>query len=116
YGFESCWSVPLAVLDGGGVGVFVAFGRDREPPSPGVVELACAFGSVIALGLDRLRQQSGLAGRSEAVVRALTAALDARDDYTGRHSTETSNLALAVGRRLGMGPSGLELLRSEERR
>ncbi len=110
YGFESCWSVPLAVLDGGGVGVFVAFGRDREPPSPGVVELACAFGSVIALGLDRLRQQSGLAGRSEAVVRALTAALDARDDYTGRHSTETSNLALAVGRRLGMGPSGLELL------
>ncbi|MGO9754621.1 MAG: HD domain-containing phosphohydrolase [Solirubrobacteraceae bacterium] len=110
HGFQSCWSVPLAVLDGAAAAVFVAFGRDREPPSPGAVELACAYGSVIALGLDRLRQHSGLAARSEAVVRALTAALDARDDYTGRHSTETSNLALAVGRRLGMGRADLELL------
>ncbi len=109
HGFQSCWSVPLAILDGGAGGVFAAFGRDHESPTTRVVELACAYGSVIALGLERLRQQSGLAARSEAVL-ALTAALDARDDCTGRHSTDTSNLALAVGRRLGMGPSELELL------
>ncbi len=111
HGFRSCWSVPLALVDGAAaVGVFVAYGRDLEPPSSDTLELIRAFGSVIALGFDRLGRESGLAARSQAVVLALTCALDARDDYTGRHSSETSDLSVAVGRRLGLGPAELELL------
>ena len=67
-------------------------------------------GSLIALGLDRLRQESSLAARYQAVVIALTSALDARDEYTGRHSAETSELAIRVGRRLGMSSHEIDLL------
>jgi diguanylate cyclase (GGDEF)-like protein len=38
----------------------------------------------------------------EAVTRALTAALGARDPYTGTHSAETSELAIRVAERLGV--------------
>ena len=110
HGFRSCWSVSLTVPEGRVAGAFVAIERDPEPPSPEVLELASAYGSVIALGLDRLHQESSLATRSQAVVAALISALDARDEYTGRHSAETSELALRVGQRLGMSFDELELL------
>jgi diguanylate cyclase (GGDEF)-like protein len=48
--------------------------------------------------------------RSEAVVVALTSALDARDDYAGRHSAETSSLARLIGERLRIGERELELV------
>ncbi len=41
---------------------------------------------------------------------ALTSALDARDDYAGRHSAETSSLARLVGERLRIGEPELELV------
>jgi diguanylate cyclase (GGDEF)-like protein len=110
HGFQSCWSVPLTLADGRAVGVIVAYARDVEPPSTGTFELACSYGTMVALGLDAMAQGSGLAARYHAVVGALTRALDARDEYTGGHSTETSNLALLVGGRLGMGPAELERL------
>jgi diguanylate cyclase (GGDEF)-like protein len=107
HGFGSTWSVSLVLPDGRATGAFVAVEREPRPPSAQVLELASAYGSVIAVGLDRLRRESALAARYQAVVLALTSALDARDEYTGGHSTETSELALRVGERLGM--------RSEER-
>jgi diguanylate cyclase (GGDEF)-like protein len=110
HGFRSSWSVALTTTDGGVVGVFVALETDPVPPSAAVLELASAYGSRIALGLDRLRQESTLAARYQAVVVALTSALDARDEYTGRHSTETSELAVRVGARLGMSERECEVL------
>jgi diguanylate cyclase (GGDEF)-like protein len=109
-GFRSCWSVPLSLVDGRALGMFVAYSRQSAPPTDETLQLSAAFGSVIALGLERLRRESGLAARYHAVVVALTTALDARDDYTGRHSTETSDLADRVGRRLGMTAPELEVL------
>jgi diguanylate cyclase (GGDEF)-like protein len=109
-GFRSSWSVVLTLPDGRVVGAFVAVERDPGPPRAEVLELASAYGSVIALGLDRLQQESTLAACYEAVVVALTSALDARDEYTGRHSTQTSELAVRVGERLGMSPEECDLL------
>ena len=110
HGFRSSWSVSLTPPGGRPVGVFVAVARDPGPPSAAVLELASAYGSVIALGLDRLHQESTLAARYQAVVVALTSALDARDEYTGGHSTETSGLAVRVGERLGRSSQELEVL------
>lgn len=110
HGFRCCWSVSLTLPDGCAVGVFVAVDRDPSPPRPEVLELASAYGSTIAVGLERLRQESSLAARYQAVVVALTSALDARDEYTGRHSAETSELAIRVGHRLGMSTDELDLL------
>jgi diguanylate cyclase (GGDEF)-like protein len=110
HGFMSRWSVPLTLVDGRALGVLVSYSREPGGPTDDTLTLASAYGSVIALGLDRLHQESSLAARYQAVVVALTSALDARGDYTGRQSTETSSLALEVGRRLGAGATELDLL------
>jgi len=109
-GFHSSWSVVLTLPDGGMAGTFTAVEHAPGPPRPEVLELASAYGSVIAVGLDRLRQESSVAARYQAVVVALTSALDARDEYTGRHSSETSELAVRVGERLGMSPEERDML------
>jgi diguanylate cyclase (GGDEF)-like protein len=109
-GFHSSWSVALTLPDGGMAGTFTAVEHAPGPPRPEVLELASAYGSVIAVGLDRLRQESSVAARYQAVVVALTSALDARDEYTGRHSSETSELAVRVGERLGMSPEERDML------
>jgi putative nucleotidyltransferase with HDIG domain len=44
-------------------------------------------------------------------IAGLSSALGFRDDYTRRHSERVSDLALQVGRQLGLGPQRLELLR-----
>jgi diguanylate cyclase (GGDEF)-like protein len=109
-GFVHSWTVPLELVDGRPIGDFVAYVDSVEPPDADTLELAYAYGSVLALGLDRVRQQSLLAARYHAVVLALTSALDARDEYAGGHSTETSELAERVARRLSAAPAELELI------
>jgi hypothetical protein len=55
-----------------------------------------------------------LRARAEAVLDAgvamLARAVDIRDDYTGRHSTQVGQLARRVGERVGMDEAELELL------
>ncbi len=109
-GFNSCVSVPLTLADGRALGLFVGYARRTDRPGESALGQAAAAGSAIALGLDRLRAESDLAARYQAVVVALTAALDTRDDYTGPHSTSTSTLAQRVGSRLGMTDAELEVV------
>jgi diguanylate cyclase (GGDEF)-like protein len=109
-GFRSHWSIPLRLPEGPVLGHFLAYGRDREGPDDRTLELAAAFGSVIALALDRLTRQWGLAARYQAVVVALSSALDTRDEYSGTRLTAASNLAIRVGQRLGIDADELELV------
>jgi putative nucleotidyltransferase with HDIG domain len=44
-------------------------------------------------------------------IRALAAALDARDPYTAGHSDRVSNLAVLMGMRMGLGAGDLDVLR-----
>ncbi len=44
-------------------------------------------------------------------IRALAAALDARDPYTAGHSDRVSVLSVAIGRQLGLRPADLDVLR-----
>ena len=61
-------------------------------------------------GLADLSQR--LARDLQRVVRALTGAVEAKDEYTGGHLRRVQKFALDVGRRLGLSPSELELLRT----
>ncbi len=61
-------------------------------------------------GLDRIGREARLSESYEAVVVALSSALDVRDEYTGEHSTETARMALEVGRRMGLDKAGLQRL------
>src|SRR5205085_128716 len=88
----------------------LAYGRKRDDPDERTLKLAIAFGSVVALALDRLTWQSGLAARYQAVVVALSSALDTRDEYSGTRLAGASSLAIRVGRRLGIEPEELDVI------
>ncbi len=109
-GLQSCWSVPLRLSGGPVLGTFAAYGEVPGAPEPGDLELAEAHASLVALGLDRLRREERLSESYEAVVVALSSALDVRDEYTGAHSTETARMAVDVGRQMGLGKADLQHL------
>lgn len=106
-GLRACWSVPLRLPRGDVLGTFATYSTEPNEPDQELVELASAHASLVALGLDRLRREERLSESYQAVVVALSSALDLRDEYTGAHSTETAALALEVGARLGMVASEL---------
>jgi diguanylate cyclase (GGDEF)-like protein len=73
-----------------------------------VIALVRHVGSLI-LALDNrrlvsvaLRSQAERAAQNHASLRALTAALEARDGYTGRHGEETTSLTSRVAEALGL--------------
>jgi len=111
HGIRACWSVPLRVSDGSVLGTFAVYHAHPYQPTPEELELAGSYATVVALGLDRLSTQSHLAASYEAVVVALSSALDARDEYTGQHSSATAELAALVAERLGLTPGDAAIVR-----
>jgi putative nucleotidyltransferase with HDIG domain len=109
-GVRSCWSVPLVLHEGDVLGTFATYGDEPGGPDAEQLDLAQAHASLVALGLDRLQREERLSESYEAVVVALSSALDVRDEYTGAHSTETAQMAVDVGRRLGLDADGLREL------
>lgn len=101
-GLRACWSVPLCLPEGDVIGTFATYSDEPREPDEAEVDLTRAHASLVALGLERLRSEERLHESYEAVVVALSAALDVRDEYTGLHSTETAARAISVGRRLGL--------------
>jgi hypothetical protein len=61
----------------------------------------------VEAGRRRADEQNGRMGQTATGVIALLTALDARDRYTGSHSQAVVDLALEVGRELGLGAEGL---------
>lgn len=110
-GVRSCFSVPLTELDGTLLGTFAVYHEEPYDPPTHEIDLACSYASVVALGLGRLRHQAGVAASYEAVMVALSSALDARDEYTGQHSAETADLAEMVAQRLGLPSDDLDRVR-----
>src|SRR3954454_23779826 len=102
-GLGACWSVPLMFADGSVLGTFAVYHDDPYEPAPAEIELASSYASVVALGLERLRDEATVAENYEALVIALSSALDARDEYTAHHSSATADLAATVAQRLGLG-------------
>ncbi len=109
-GVRSCWSVPMLASDGTVLGTFAGYTPEPYEPPAEQLEAAQALACVVAVGMERLRQEERLTESYEAVVVALTSALDSRDPYTADHSTETTRLASAVGRRMGIEGPGLQRL------
>ena len=62
-----------------------------------------------------LKQQADLVAAHLGTFRALASAIDAKDSYTGDHSTRVSDLAAELGRALGLGEPALTNLRMAAR-
>ena len=110
WSYGSRWSVPLSAGDGVALGSLQVFEQAPAAPAPATVSLARSYAAVIALGLERLQHRSPGPGRLEGVIAALTCALDTCDEYTARHSEETSDLAARVAKRLGVDRMGRKLV------
>jgi putative nucleotidyltransferase with HDIG domain len=73
-------------------------------------ELERASGTIQEKNTQLAETNELLMERSTASLAALSATVDARDEYTAGHSRRVRDLAVAVGRELGLGESELEHL------
>lgn len=78
--------------------------------STGEVKLVCAAARQTALALSGIRLRENLSNLFLSTVRALAAAVDAKDPYTRGHSQRVAALAVAVGRQLGLRKDEIEQL------
>jgi GAF domain-containing protein len=83
----------------------------REPFTPEKTRLARSIGEQTASALHRAELFVELERAYLQTVLALARAVDAKDTYTGDHSERLAEMALAVGRTLGMSARELEDLR-----
>lgn len=96
---------PITLVDGN---VFGTLGCMSHRPRPRLDERDVQFVGLIARLVAEQLEQQHLAEQLQRermtaeVVHALMAALAARDGYTGKHSYAVVELALAVGRALGL--------------
>lgn len=78
--------------------------------STGEVKLVCAAARLVALALSGARLREGLLDLFLGTIRALAAAVDAKDPYTRGHSQRVATLAVAVGRQMGLSKTEIEQL------
>ncbi len=117
-GLRSLLFVPVEV-SGAPVGAFIVGAVGRSHPVGGIeVDLCRALAHEIGLALANARLHDSLARSHEQLARAYDAtiegwslALEMRDDETQGHALRVSDLAVALGRRLGMSEPDLVHLR-----
>ncbi|MCX7599880.1 MAG: HD-GYP domain-containing protein [Armatimonadetes bacterium] len=78
--------------------------------STGEVKLVCAAARQVALALSGARLREGLVDLFLGTIRALAAAVDAKDPYTRGHSQRVAALAVGVGRQIGLTKDEIEQL------
>jgi hypothetical protein len=102
--------VPVPLPDGSTYGTFCCVSHHRDPT---LRERDLRFMAGLArmigeqLHRDELQAQRHRVALNEAHVRALLAALEARDGYTEEHSHAVVEMALLVGEELGLPPDHL---------
>ena len=85
--------------------------RSRIPPSRSSRELDALTETFNALIASVAEAEAHTEAAYTGAIRALAAALDARDPYTAGHSDRVSVLSVAIGRGLSLPPDDLEVLR-----
>jgi HD-GYP domain-containing protein (c-di-GMP phosphodiesterase class II) len=104
-GIGSYIGVPVTLSDGTVYGTFCCLSHE---PEPSLRERDVRFMGVLArliadqLERDERTGQAWLMAAAASSVRALLAALEARDGYTEEHSQAVVEMALAIGRELGL--------------
>jgi GAF domain-containing protein len=91
------------------VGVLV-LGYRHGAPSGDEVEAASQAADQVAVALANARLLSQLDRMSWGTVAALARAIDAKSHWTAGHSERVTDLALAIGRRLGLDATSLDNL------
>lgn len=110
-GIRSVMCAPLAT-DEGVLGVVYADSRSLAGAfDEDDLEMLALIGNQAGLALHRTRLMAELERFSLDTIRAIVAAIDAKDGYTHRHSERVAALAVRIAGRLGVGDAELETIR-----
>ena len=93
----------VLVAADGSVGWLVLLGLpEGRPPDPALAERLRPVASLIVAQRANARLYAELKELLVGVIRALTAAIDAKDPYTSGHSERVARIAVRIGEELGM--------------
>ncbi len=97
----------FAAVASGSVGWLVAVNTPEDRPfSPPEIERLHYVASLIETQLANARIYTELKGLLFGIIRALTAAIDAKDPYTSGHSERVARIAVRIAEELSMPASG----------
>ncbi|WP_374380921.1 HD domain-containing phosphohydrolase [Dongia sp.] len=122
-GIRASVSIPIH-LDGRVAGAIVIYGNDFDVFSQSEVTLFKELADNIAFGIEARRMRAAhdaalkertvqaetLEHALEDALAAVAAMLEQRDPYTAGHQRSVADLAVAIGRELGMSPEQLKAL------
>ena len=103
-------SLPIPVA-GSTWGVINLEQRERDAFSDEDLLLAHIVATQVGSAIYRCQLVGELEGAFLSTIGVLADAVELQDDYTGEHSNEVAELAVRVGRRLGVGGDELDRLR-----
>jgi len=103
-------SLPIPVA-GSTWGVINLEQRERDAFTDEDLLLAHIVATQVGSAIYRCQLVGELEGAFLSTIGVLADAVELQDDYTGEHSNEVAELAVRVGRRLGLGGDELERLR-----
>jgi len=103
--------VPIMFGDARCLGVIQAMDRRADYFTEENLALLEAIAAQIAVSLENVRLHQAQRRQFNGVVRAFSAALDARDPLTAIHSVNVANYAMGIGQILDLPPAEIEYLR-----
>ncbi len=90
--------------------LYVDYTSGTEDFSEGDLDLLTAIGKQVGVAVERIKLEDELGRMSLNAMRALAAAIEAKDEYTRGHSDRVSRICVLIGRQLGLSESQLRIL------
>ncbi len=90
--------------------VYMDYTSGKENFAESDLDLLTAIGKQVGVAVERIKLEDELGRLSLNAMKALAAAIEAKDEYTRGHSDRVSRVCVLIGRKLGLGDSALRVL------
>lgn len=110
YHIRSALCVPVQAQKRMLGAVYVDYTTGRENFTEGDLDLLTAIGKQVGVAAERIKLEDDLNRMSLNAMRALAAAIEAKDEYTRGHSDRVSRVCVLIGRRMGISENDLRVV------
>ncbi len=94
------------------IGVINLYKREKYNFTPEEKRIISIFANQTALAIDNISLMEAIKSSYLTTIKLLSSAIDARDSYTQGHSERVTNIALCIGKKLGLRENELEILKT----